>query len=263
MDRSPYASAGFAPPPTASLAATAALASADLDDSLNVTGQTHRAGQQSQQQIDRLASQTDALLNEYQRLLQQSDYQQAYNKELQQRLLEQSAEIRQLTQSLADAQITRLHILPLLREMTLALKQFIQLDLPFEQQPRLASIDELEQLLANSNVSIAEKYRRVMQAWQIESDYSYNIDSYRSELQLEGSLLSAQFLRVGRTALYVQTLDGKRSAVWNSQKNQWLLLPPGYNSSIAKGIRMAKQHSPPELLALPVHAQSMPQQLKP
>lgn len=230
------------------------LPAATVRQNLNVEGQTQTAGRQSQQAVDRLSRETEELLREYQRLMQQADYQQAYNAELTQRLQEQTNELQSLQQQLADVQITRLHVMPFLREKTAELKQFITLDLPFEQQARLHSVQKLEALLASSKVAIAEKFRRVMESWQAESDYSYELYSYRGDLTLQGETISVEFLRVGRTALYFQTLDGQRSGYWQASAGQWQELDGQYHSAIRLGIRMALKQLPPQLLSLPLAA---------
>lgn len=225
---------------------------ATIDKALAVEGQTHEAARQSQQKINTLDAETQALLKEYQQLMQQGDYQQALNRELELRVQEQEQEISQLQQQIADVQITRLHMLPLLREMVAALKQFVELDLPFEKDARLESITRLEQLLASGSVPIAEKFRRVMEAWQAESDYSYEPYSYRDVVQLEGEELSVDYLRIGRHAWYFQSLDGKRSGYWQPQQKQWLLLDAKYNDAVREGLRLAQRQLAPQLLTLPV-----------
>lgn len=227
---------------------------ATIEKSLEVEGQTHEAARQSQQKVDALDSETRALLQEYQQLMQQGDYQQGLNQELALRVQEQALEISQLQQQIADVQITRLHMMPLLREMVAALKQFIELDLPFEKDARLQSINQLEQLLASGSVPIAEKFRRVMEAWQAESDYSYELYSYRDVVQLEGEELSVDYLRIGRQAWYFQSLDGKRSGYWQARKKQWLILDAEFNAPIREGLRLAQRQLAPQLLTLPVAA---------
>jgi hypothetical protein len=236
------------------LAITPFSQAAPVEKAMEVEGQTHAAARQSQQKVDGLDAETQALLKEYQRLMQQGDYQQGYNQELELRVQEQEKEIASLQQQIADVQITRLHIMPLLREMVAALKQFVVLDLPFEQQARLQSIVRLEELLASGTVSIAEKFRRVMEAWQTESDYSYELYSYRDVVQLEGKELTVDYLRIGRQAWYFQSLDGKRSGYWQLREKQWLLLDEQYHAAIREGIRLAQRQLAPQLLVLPVAA---------
>ena len=230
-----------------------ALASS-VQQTLEVEGETNIAGQQSQQKISELSRETQELLREYRQLMQQADYQQAYNQELERRLQEQEQEMQELQEDIAEVQITRLHVMPLLRDMVQALEQFVELDLPFEQEARLASVKRLEDVLASGNTPLAEKFRRVMEAWQAESDYSYEIHSYRDELLLDDRELKADFLRIGRSAWYFQTLNGEKSGYWDRGRGEWQLLAPRHNAAVRRAIRLADQQLAPELLTLPVAA---------
>jgi len=222
-----------------------------LTDSLNNNRQTLEMGKTSQKRVDRLVSETDLLLNEYQSLLKKSEYQAAYNKELRILKGEQVEELISLEQQIKDIVITKQQLLPLLREMVSTLSQFIKLDLPFKQQQRLIAIDKLNQVLASSSVSISEKYRRVMEMYQAENDYNYDLEVYRDTVALNNESLSVQILRVGRSHLYFQTMDGKISAMWNQESKAWLLLDDAYHLKIRKAMRIASKKSAPELLELP------------
>jgi hypothetical protein len=222
-----------------------------LTDSLNNNRQTLEMGKTSQKRVDRFVSETDLLLNEYQSLLKKSEYQAAYNKELRILKGEQVEELISLEQQIKDIVITKQQLLPLLREMVSTLSQFIKLDLPFKQQQRLIAIDKLNQVLASSSVSISEKYRRVMEMYQAENDYNYDLEVYRDTVELNNESLSVQILRVGRSHLYFQTMDGKISAMWNQESKAWLLLDHAYHLKIRKAMRIASKKSAPELLELP------------
>lgn len=230
---------------------------ASIEQSLQTEGETSAAGRQSQQTVNKLDSETEQLLREYQRLMQQADYQEAYNTELEHRLKEQEHELEQLQQQIADVQITRLHVMPLLRDMVDGLKQFVELDLPFEQEARLESVKKLETLLASGTTPLAEKFRRVMEAWQAESDYSYQLGTYRDTATVNDKTVTVEFLRIGRTALYFQTLDGEQSGYWNRSAKQWQILDEGWNRPIRKGIRIADKQLPPELLTAPVDSREV------
>lgn len=239
------------------LTACTAVHAASLQQSLEVENNTSAAGRKSQQQVNKLDNETSELLREYQRLMQQGDYQKAYNEELERRLEDQKQELEQLQQQIADVQITRLHVMPLLRDMVAGLAQFIELDLPFERKARLQSVKKLETLLASGTVPLAEKFRRVMEAWQAESDYSYQLGTYRDTVELDDETVTVEFLRIGRMALYFQTLDGKRSGYWNRQDKKWQMLDGEYNQPIRRGLRIADKQLPPELLTVPVDSREV------
>ena len=234
-----------------------------LTPSLQVEAKTQAQSRKTQQRVDQLSAETQRLLASYQRITQQLDYQQAYTDELKQKLSDQDAEVLQLEQAIADIQITRLHLLPLLREMTDTLRHFIQLDLPFEQQARLRAVDDLDALLANSQVSIAEKFQRLMELYQTENDYNYSLASYTDVIDLEGAAFTVEFLRLGRMALYYRSLDGEKIALWSPTDAQWLDVSEvsGASRQLQKAIRVAQDRQAPELLQLPLSHQVLMTQL--
>jgi len=226
-------------------------AKSHFQQSMDNTEATRLMGVKSQQTIDQLANQQQQLLAEYQALLKKSEYQKSYNQELTILKKEQTQEIALLKQQIADIKLTKQQLLPLLREMVATLEQFIRLDLPFKLQQRLTSIDKLKRLLSSSRASISEKYRRVMELYQAENDYNYDLEVYRDNISMAGDTLSVQILRIGRSNLYMQTMDGNKSAMWNRQQQNWQLLGDQYQLNIRKAMRVAAKKSAPELLNLP------------
>jgi len=229
------------------------VASQAMLESLSIEAKTQQQSRKTQRRVDELSAQTAKLLYEYQRITQQLDYQEAYAVELEQKLLEQDAEIAELEQAIADIQITRLHLLPLLREMLDTLKAFILLDLPFEQDARLAAVSRASELLASSQTPLSEKFERVMSLYQAENDDNYSVDSARGVVNIEGVPYSVEFLRVGRLALYYQSLDGEKLAIYAADKESWLDIShlPQAGAQIQKALRIAKEQTSPEFMHLP------------
>ena len=164
----------------------------------------------------------------------------------------QEATIASLEQQIKDIIITKQQLLPLLREMVSTLEQFIKLDLPFRKQQRLTAVDKLTQLLASSSVTISEKYRRVMEMYQAENDYNYDLEVYRDNVVVNDETLSVQVLRIGRSNLYFQTMDAQISAIWNQAQKDWQVLDNQYQLNIRKAMRIASKKAAPELLELPL-----------
>jgi hypothetical protein len=102
---------------------------------------------------------------------------------------------------------------------------------------------------------VAEKYRRLVEAYQIENEYGRTIESYRAELQIgDGALRTVDFLRFGRVVLIYTTLDSSESGVWDADGNKWVELPGSYRAAVRQGLRIARQQSAPDLIVLPVQA---------
>jgi hypothetical protein len=223
-----------------------------INDSLNVVEKTTQSSIASQKKVDKLALETQRMLEEYQRILRNTEYQDAYNAQLQQLKQNQEKEIDSLKQQLNEINVTQMRIMPLIFSMADALEKFVVLDLPFQQTDRISAVVQLKQQLRNPGLSVPDKYRMVLEAFQVESDYGRTLGAYQGHLQSGDSERSVNFLRVGRTALYYQTLDGRESGIWRSDQDQWQVLPESMNNAIKQAMRVARNQLSPQLLNLPV-----------
>src|SRR3546814_6970753 len=86
--------------------------------------------------------------------------------------------------------------MPLMLRMTDSLEKFVALDLPFLHNERQARIDNLKQALGDPQVNAGEKFRRILEAYQIEVDYGRTLGVER--IDIDGR--SMDVLRVGRIA---------------------------------------------------------------
>lgn len=229
-----------------------AVFAAPVKESLDVVSDTNRKAADSQKRIDQLSAQTRGLLEEYRRLEDGTEYQAAYTRELEQLDLEQRDQIVELQRQIEEAEITRRRIVPLMRSMADALEQFVVLDLPFHQEERLNGVLLLKRRLYQPDLSVAEKFRMLLEAYQLEHDFGNNLEAWRGRLPWKGEELSVEYFRVGRVALYFQSLDGSLSGYWNSAQDAWIVLDSEYNRDVAKALRVAKNLVAPQLIQLPV-----------
>ena len=132
------------------------------------------------------------------------------------------------------------------------LEQSINLDVPFLKEERADRIEALKEIMERSDVSVAEKFRKVMEAYQIENDYGTSSEWYRETITLEdGSTRDYNVLRIGRVGLYFQSDDTRITGRWDAESNGWVVDNSARNE-IRKGLRMAKQLIAPELILIPV-----------
>ena len=61
-----------------------------------------------------------------------------------------------------------------------------------------------------------------------------------------------EYLRLGRAALYYQTLDRERSGYWDREGQAWIGLDSAYNRQLAQAMRVARSQTAPQLLELPL-----------
>lgn len=208
--------------------------------------------QRSQQRIDQLDDATRDALNRYRHALQQKEQLAGYNEQLAEMVETQRRELADLQAQLATIEETQAEVMPMLQRMLVSLEQFIELDVPFLQEERTDRLAQLKALMIRPEVTVAEKYRRVLEAYQIESDYGRTLEAWRGSLDIEGSERVVEFLRLGRLMLFYQTLDGHTQGYWNNATRQWQSLPASYNRTLQQGLKMARQQQTPALLRLPL-----------
>lgn len=225
---------------------------AELKDSLGVVTATNDSAAASQQKIDQLSRETRIMLEEYRKLLDGSEYQAAYTRELEELQTSQEARLEELREQIVQARITQQRIVPLMRSMADALEKFVVLDLPFHQAERVNAVLDLKERLRRPELSVTAKFRLVLEAYQLEQDYGDNIESWRGPLDFQGGELSVEFLRIGRVALYFQTLDREVSGYWDTLEQAWIMLDGRHNRDLAQALRVAQNLTAPQLLNLPV-----------
>ena len=135
------------------------------------------------------------------------------------------------------------------------LEQSINLDMPFHRQERADRLDFLRTNIDRSDLSTAEKFRQVLEAFKIESEYGRRIDTYKDTIQISGGDREVDILRIGRIALLYQTTDSSSYGYWDNDAKQWAALDGGaYRQAITNGIRMANKQASIDILSIPVPA---------
>ncbi len=233
-----------------SWAALAALScgAAPLDAAIQTDVETQALGADSQKQVEKLDDATRANINEYRHGIAELESLRSYHEQLQKEVQSQDKERLSLDKQLAEIEVTQRHILPLMLRMREVLEEYVSLDAPFLQQERAKRIQELRAMMDRSDVDLAEKYRRLMEAYQVETEYGRTIEAYRGDLKKQ----TVDFLRFGRLGLYYLTLDRRQAGYWNKERKAWTALPVEYRNAIEQGLRIARKQATPDLLKLPV-----------
>lgn len=239
---------------SASVFFSSASIAANLNQAVGENNSANSSAQQSQRKIDSLSEQTDKLFNEYKVVSKEVDGLLVYNSQLEKQITNQINEMQKLGESIDQVTVIERQIIPLMLRMIDGLKQFVELDVPFLPQERQERITNLEQLMDRADVSVAEKFRKVLEAYQIENEYARTIEAYRGTLNVDGNSREVDFLRIGRLSLIYQTDDAKISGIWNKKEQRWEPLSNQYRSAIRDGLRIARKEVAPNLLKLPVVA---------
>lgn len=230
-----------------------------VESSITLQTETERANLRSQKRIDEIADQTSELLQAYRDTTRELESLRAYNAQLERMVASQQLSLESLQIQLNDVQITQREILPLLTRMVDTLAQFIELDKPFLIAERRGRVEALRALLDRADASVAEKYRRVLEAYQIETDYGRSVEAYRGILQTQDSERMVDFLRVGRIALFYRSLDGTDAGTWDPGSRSWQGLSGDYRGALKQAFAVARKQSAPELLILPLSAPTVTQ----
>lgn len=243
--------------PQANAPAPAAAPTEKLDAVTREQAEADRGAQASQQRINALDDETQKLLSEYRKALADTESHKAYTDQLSRQIQSQESELGEIERQLGEIEETSRSITPLEQKMLATLEQFVALDVPFLAEERAARVRTLKEMMDRADVSISEKYRRIVEAYQVELDYGRTIEAYDANMQSaqkgEGSERTASFLRIGRVALLYQTLDGRETGYWDQASRMWKV-DNAYAHSFQEGVKVAKKQSAPEMLVAPVPA---------
>jgi hypothetical protein len=165
----------------------------------------------------------------------------------------QEAVLEDISLSMDQVDVINRQIFPLMERMIDGLDQSVKLDIPFLMEERTERIENLREIMERSDVSVAEKFRKVMEAYQIENEYGTSSETYTQSLSLDGENRVYNILRIGRVGLYFQSDDASISGRWDHQNRTWVR-DDSARSDIRKGIRIARQQIAPELIVIPIAA---------
>lgn len=210
--------------------------------------------QTSQVNIDDIAEETKSLEKNYLDELKLLDGLTMYNAMLNKQLSDQNNEIFVLNSSISSATVIERQILPLLVRMVDTLETYVNIDMPFLKEEREHRVQHLRTLLENASLTTSEKCRRVFEAYQIENEFGYTIETYKGRVTLsKDNQLAVEFLRIGRIALLFRDMSGNTVGHWNTARSSWEVLTDSqYNRHIAKGLKVAKEEIAPELITIPL-----------
>jgi len=220
----------------------------------SVAGQLEigRDARDTQLKVSKLAEQASESAIEYRLVIQQLDRVKLYNSHLQDLVQDQETEKSDIDRQLQDFEVIEQGIVPLMMEMIDDLDRFVAADLPFNLAERRARIDRLRDNLDEADISISEKYRQIMDAYQIETAFGRDVEASTGTLELSGQAREVDFFRVGRVLLAYQTKDQSETGFFNKLSGKWEALDDSYRPFIAKGLKIARKQAAPDLLRVPI-----------
>lgn len=202
-----------------------------------------------QEQIDAADEQTRSQLEELRRLERESRQLTTDNASLAGRLASEAERQQRLATALDTLEETRAALPVIEQNMSEQLSQWIESDLPFLRDERLARAERQQD---EQGADTIERIGGLLEAWRVELNYGREIDSWRGRLQQDGREREVDFLRIGRIGFYYLTPDGREGGVWNAEDAAWQALDDSYLREVRNGLRMAEDQRAPDLLTLPL-----------
>ena len=213
------------------------------------------AGAADQARIEAVADQTEKIVNDFRTVTKIVDGLVVYNSLLQRQIDNQEAEKVAISESIGNVALIERQIIPLMTRMLESLEEFVKLDTPFLLKERNERVERLSAMMERSDVTAAEKFRRVLEAYSIEGDYGRTIEAYKGSIDIDGRLQEVDFLRIGRVSLSYQTVGGGITGGWDNDARAWVELAPStYRDAVAQGLKVARKQIAPDLLVVPVLA---------
>jgi hypothetical protein len=239
---------------TTVIAASGSVFAQSVDQILQAEDRRLNLAQQSQERINNIVEGTRSLEDDYRIINKEIDGLKVYNRLMGAQTNGQAAVLEDIALSMDQVDVINRQIFPMMERMIDGLDQSVALDVPFLMEERTKRINVLKDTMERSDVSVAEKFRKVMEAYQIENEYGTSSETYTQSItNEEGVTRSYNMLRVGRIGLYYQSDDAKITGRWDNELRKYVE-DDSARSEIRKGIRIAKQLIAPELIVIPVAA---------
>lgn len=220
----------------------------------NIKGQltNDEIAKTGQVKVDQLDEETQKLFEEYRYTLKKIDSTKIYNQQLEKLIKSQDEEMVSIAKQIDSIKYTNKEIVPLMLDMVKTIDKIVTLDTPFLKEERVQRVAGLKEMMDRADVSTSEKYRRILEAYQVENEYGRTIEAYRGKIDKDARELTVDFLRIGRLMLIYQTLDGKQQGVWDNKERMWVAVDDEFKRSIRDGLRIARKQSAPNIIKLPV-----------
>jgi Protein of unknown function (DUF3450) len=230
----------------------AAPAGAQLGQALTAQAQVDSDAARSQEAISRIREQTQDAASRYAQALADAESLERYNSQLSEQVQSQEEEIGSIEKQLLDIETTNREVQPLMQQMVDTLETFVALDLPFLLAERTSRVQNLKNMMSRADITISEKYRLILEAYQIELEYGQTLEAYEGLLGTGADARTVEFVKLGRVSLMYQTLDGEETGYWDAQQKTWVE-DNSYAEAVEIALRMV-DGGRSDLLTVPVPA---------
>jgi hypothetical protein len=230
-------------------AGTGIAQTAKVNSVISEQVKTEEAAKASQKKVEALDEEATKMLSDYRLMLAEATSLKSYNEQLALQVKSQDEQIAEMTAQLTTIETTSKEVLPMMDKMLATLDQFVKLDVPFLIEERTNRVAQLKEIMTRADVSTSEKYRRIVEAYQIEMEYGRTIEAYQGKVGDK----TVDFLRSGRVSLMYQTLDGKETGYWDANEKSWKV-DKDYQDAMQAGLKVAKKQAAPDFIRVAVSA---------
>jgi hypothetical protein len=234
------------------LISTTIYAQEIVDQTINTQVEASNVSIEIQNKIDELDIESKKIYFDYKDTLNEFNSLKNYDDQLSKIIDAQIIEISSINEQLDSLDSINIDILPLLKRMVDSLSKFITLDIPFLIEERKLRLQDLDTLIVRADVTTAEKFRKIFEAYQLEANFGKTIESYQGFLTIKESEKAVDYFRLGRLGLYYRTPNGKETGYWNSNSQQWVHEGSSLDDEIKAALDIANRQSPPNFIKLPV-----------
>lgn len=232
-------------------------ASAQLEQALEIGEQATRNAEQVQTQINQLDDERSDLEREYRSMLQELTAAELYVLQQEQVVESQQEELASTRGQLERIDETKAQMMPMMLAMIADLRTFVEADLPFKTEMRMERLAQLDTAMSAADVTPAERYRLIVEAYQAEMQYGNTIDTYQGSItNAAGETIAVDMFQYGRVALVYYNPANGEVARWdrtaNDYEGAWEVLPSSFRRPIQDAIRIAEGTKQQDVLFAPV-----------
>ena len=223
-----------------------------VDQTIDEQVSASELSQDAQLKIDGLDEESKEIYYDFKDTVAEYKSLKIYDDQLQEIINAQNDEIKNILNQIDSLDETNKDILPFLKRMIDVLREFVNLDIPFLIEDRIQRLDNLDEIILKANVTTAEKFRKVFEAYQNEYNFGNTIETYNGNLELDGVKSAVNFFRLGRIGFYYASLDFKKTGYWDNDKNSWIHTRGRLSNELQNAIEIANRQAPPNFINLPI-----------
>ncbi len=144
-------------------------------------------------------------------------------------------------------------LIPFLEVLYLDLETHVNADLPFAMEERQRRLAFIRSFLDDPLAGLSDKFGRILEAMQIESEYGYSVDVTRQIARdIEGEPAQVRLFRLGRIGLFRVFAKDSRVQKFQKESKTWQDIDAANASELNKAMDIARKKRVSTMVGLPV-----------